>query len=131
MDDCIFCKIVKGEIPSEKILEMDNAYAFMDIGPLSEGHCLFIPKMHAERAHEVSDDALSEISKMIKKVVIAAGLKDYNILQNNGKIANQAVMHAHWHLIPKPNNKVGLKISWNPLQDVNQKAFADKIRNNL
>ena len=131
MDSCIFCKIVRGEIPSEKILETDNAYAFMDIGPLSEGHCLFIPKTHAERAHVVEDEVLSDISIMMKRVAIAAGIKDYNILQNNGEIAHQAVMHAHWHLIPKPSKELGLEISWNTKPSIDQSVIAERIRKNL
>ena len=129
--DCIFCKIVKGEIPSIKIYETDAIFGFMDISPLSEGHLMVIPKKHAARAHEVDDKALSEILPAFKKIALAMGVEDYNILQNNGAIAHQAIDHAHWHLIPKPNNKLGLGIIWNTLSNVDQSEIAEKIRENV
>ncbi len=128
--DCIFCKIGNGDIPCEKILETDKIIAFMDINPLSDGHVLFIPKMHAEKMHEVPDDVLMEILPAMKKVALALGVKNYNILQNNGKIAHQEVKHAHWHLIPKTENE-GLVISWKPKVDKNIEKIADQIRSNL
>ncbi len=129
-ENCIFCKIVRGDIPSDKILETENVLVFMDHSALSEGHCLFIPKIHAERAHDVADDALNEIMTQIKRVVLAMGIQDYNILQNNGKIAHQAVFHAHWHLIPKRQDE-GLNIIWKPIEGLDQTQIADKIRRKL
>jgi diadenosine tetraphosphate (Ap4A) HIT family hydrolase len=129
--DCIFCKIVTGEIPSHKIVETNHVLGFMDIGPLSDGHCLFIPKQHAERAHEVPDSALQEILIHVKNVANALGVENYNILQNNGEIAHQAVAHAHWHLIPKPSNDLGLKIQWDPIDGKNQAEIAQKIRDRI
>ncbi|KAL0090666.1 HIT-like domain-containing protein [Phycomyces blakesleeanus] len=113
-DNCIFCKIIRGDIPSMKILETDESFAFMDIDPLSKGHCLVIPKYHAEFLHQVPDEYLVDVMPLTKKIAIAAGLKEYNVLQNNGKLANQAVPHVHFHLIPKPNQTQGLSIHWKP-----------------
>jgi len=131
MDDCIFCKIIKGEIPSSKILETDNVFAFMDISPLSVGHCLFVPKKHAATAHTTDDETLSEILILMKKVAIAAGFENYNILQNNGRIAHQAVLHTHFHLIPKNSTEDGLSIGWRPKEAQDIETIRDKIINNL
>ncbi|KAI7852321.1 HIT-like domain-containing protein [Circinella umbellata] len=112
-DDCIFCKIIRGEIPSFKLVETDKSYSFMDIGPLSEGHALVIPKYHAEFFHQVPDEYLADILPVAKKIAKASKLDQYNVLQNNGKLANQ-VPHVHFHVIPKPNEKEGLGIRWEP-----------------
>ncbi|KAI0794373.1 HIT-like domain-containing protein [Fomes fomentarius] len=111
-DNCFFCKIANGEIPAFKILETDLNYAFLDIGPLSEGHTLIIPKYHSDRMDEVPDEYLAEILPLAKKIATAIGVVDYNILQNNGKIAHQHVFHVHFHVIPKPNEQEGLIIGW-------------------
>ncbi|MDH5401852.1 MAG: HIT domain-containing protein [Candidatus Heimdallarchaeota archaeon] len=131
MQDCLFCKIVNKEIPSEKIYETEHIYAFMDINPLADGHCLFIPKKHAKTLHDTPDTALADILIAIKKVVQVLDIKDYNILQNNGIIAHQAVFHAHWHLIPKPNKNEGLSILWNPRSSDRQEEIASIIREKL
>ena len=98
---CLFCRIVKGEIPSYKLIETAKSFAFLDIGPLSKGHALVIPKEHAEQMHQLSDESLADILPVAKKIANAIGAKDYNILQNNGKEAHQVVMHVHFHIIPK------------------------------
>ncbi|KAI8988248.1 HIT-like domain-containing protein [Mycotypha africana] len=112
--DCIFCKIIRGEIPSFKITETDKSYAFLDINPLSEGHALIIPKYHAEYFHQVPDDVLADMLPLAKKVALAIGLEgnQYNLLQNNGRMAHQEVFHVHFHIIPKPDTEKGLKIGW-------------------
>ncbi|KAF2000458.1 HIT-like protein [Amniculicola lignicola CBS 123094] len=109
---CIFCKIIKGEIPSMKIFESEKTFAFLDIGPLSRGHSLVIPKFHGVKLHDVPDDQLSEVLMVAKKIAVAQGLVDYNILQNNGRAAHQMVDHVHFHVIPKPNAEEGLGIEW-------------------
>ena len=105
MSDCIFCKIIKGEIPSSKVYEDDNCYAFLDIGPLSWGHTLIIPKKHYERITEMSPEEVaaltSVIPKLVSAVMKATGAEGLNVLQNNGVIAGQAVDHLHFHLIPR------------------------------
>ncbi|KAH8915486.1 HIT-like protein [Atractiella rhizophila] len=109
---CIFCKIIKGEIPSFKLVETSSIYAFLDIGPIAKGHALVIPKHHAVKFHELPDDALTDILPAAKKIALALGCENYNLLQNNGKIAHQFVDHVHFHIIPKPNDKEGLGVGW-------------------
>ena len=131
MTDSIFSKIIRGEVASHKIYEDDFVIAILDIGPLSEGHALVIPKEPAATLDELSDDhaaavgrVLPRIARAIKKVT---GAKSYNILQNNGSEAGQAVEHVHFHIIPcfkdrgdniqgKPDfrNGPGLRFEWNP-----------------
>ncbi|KAI8388153.1 HIT-like domain-containing protein [Radiomyces spectabilis] len=118
-DDCIFCKIIRGEIPSHKVAETDKSYCFLDINPLSEGHALVIPKYHAQFFHELPDDHLADLLPLAKKVAVASGLDQYNLLQNNGAMAHQVVPHVHFHIIPKPSQEQGLKIGW-PQQQPSQ-----------
>ncbi|KPI43038.1 Hit family protein 1 [Cyphellophora attinorum] len=109
---CIFCKIVKGEIPSLKLFESSSVFAFLDIQPLSRGHALVIPKHHAPTLTTLPDEHLSEILPVVKKLAIASGAENFNVLQNNGRIAHQQVDHVHFHMIPKPNEKEGLGVGW-------------------
>ncbi|ETW82260.1 hypothetical protein HETIRDRAFT_451819 [Heterobasidion irregulare TC 32-1] len=111
---CIFCKIIKGEIPSYKLVETDLSFSFLDIGPLSKGHALIIPKYHAAKLHEMPDEYLADALPIAKKIVNALGAENYNILQNNGRIAHQVVDHVHFHVIPKPSESdaEGLVIGW-------------------
>ncbi|KAH8791638.1 HIT-like domain-containing protein [Hyaloscypha finlandica] len=119
---CIFCKIVKGDIPSLKLFESDKVLAFLDINPLSRGHALVIPKHHGEKLTDIPDDALTEILPVVKKLVKATGAENYNVLQNNGRIAHQEVDHVHFHMIPKPNAEEGMSIGW-----PQQKTDFDKL----
>ncbi|KAJ2721204.1 Adenosine 5'-monophosphoramidase [Coemansia sp. Benny D115] len=109
---CIFCKIIKGEIPSFKLAETELSYAFLDIQPLSKGHALVIPRYHAEKMHELPDEFLADAMPLAKKIALAVGATDYNILQNNGRLAHQEVPHVHFHVIPKPNAEEGLGVGW-------------------
>ncbi|KAI8627497.1 HIT domain-containing protein [Xylariaceae sp. FL1651] len=127
MASCIFCKIIK-DIPCFKLFESDKTLAFLDIGPLSKGHALVIPKFHGEKLTDVPDDHLSEILPVAKKLVNATGATDYNLLQNNGRIAHQVVDHVHFHIIPKPNEQEGLGIGWptqKPDMDALKKYFEE------
>ncbi len=103
--DCLFCKIVAGEIPCCKVHEDDVSLAFMDIGPLGEGHVLLIPKSHFFTLDEMSADVaagvLSNLPALVKAVVSAVGCEGVNVLQNNGSIAGQLVPHVHFHIIPR------------------------------
>ena len=117
MDDCIFCKIIKGEIPSIKVYENDKVFAFADINPILNGHTLIIPKNHAENIHEISEEDLMAIAAASKKVAAAIkealGADGIACLQLNGRAVNQVVMHYHFHLIPKSANDPELKMtSW-------------------
>eukprot|EP00808_Paulinella_micropora_P032175 g58812.t1 len=113
---CIFCKIIKGEIPSIKLHETKLSLAFMDLNPLSQGHCLVIPKEHAIKTHELHEETMADVGrtlhKVSKAVVTATKCENYNILQNNGSEAGQVVMHVHYHIIPKPNKAEGLGVKW-------------------
>lgn len=103
--DCIFCKIVKGEIPCSKIYEDDKILAFLDINPVHKGHTLVIPKEHHEGIIDMPDDTLGELAKVAKKlakaVKKATGVDGFNIVQNNGADAGQDVFHFHLHIIPR------------------------------
>ncbi|KAF2835901.1 HIT-like protein [Patellaria atrata CBS 101060] len=120
---CIFCRIIKGEIPSFKLFESEKTLAFLDIGPLSKGHSLIIPKHHGAKLTDIPDDQLLEVLAVTKKIATATGATDYNILQNNGRIAHQMVDHVHFHFIPKPNEEEGLQIGW-PTKEADKGALA-------
>ncbi|MCF7853252.1 MAG: HIT family protein [Candidatus Pacebacteria bacterium] len=105
MADCIFCKIVAGEIPCEKILDTDVAFAFMDIGPLAEGHVLLIPRAHYETLDampaEEAGALLRHLPALVNAVRDVTGCEGVNVLQNNGRVAHQVVPHVHFHVIPR------------------------------
>ncbi|EPQ26226.1 uncharacterized protein PFL1_06161 [Pseudozyma flocculosa PF-1] len=131
--NCIFCKIIAGQIPSMKLVDTPKTYAFLDIGPLAEGHALVIPKHHGAKLHDIPDDDLRELLPVAKKIAIASGAQDYNILQNNGRIAHQVVDHVHFHVIPKPDEKQGLGVGWpttSPPKEELQKVF-DRLKERL
>ncbi|RSH90388.1 hit protein 1 [Saitozyma podzolica] len=129
---CIFCKIIKGEIPSMKLLETDTVFAFMDIGPIARGHCLVIPKHHAAKLTDLPDDQMADILPACKKLAAATGSENYNILQNNGRPAHQVVDHVHFHVIPKPadaSDKEGLVIGWPTQKDLSKDDIAKIFEN--
>ncbi|KAH0544012.1 hypothetical protein FGG08_001780 [Glutinoglossum americanum] len=101
-----------GDIPAFKLFESEKVLAFLDIQPLSRGHALVIPKHHGAKLTDIPDDQLEEILPVAKKLVLAAGAINYNILQNNGHLAHQEVDHVHFHMIPKPNDQEGLGVGW-------------------
>jgi histidine triad (HIT) family protein len=111
----IFDKIIAGEIPSHKVYEDDHVLAFLDIGPLSHGHTLVVPKERKAQLHQLSDEASAAIGRVLPRlcraVMQAAGATAYNVLQNNGSEAHQAVMHVHFHIIPRIGAK-GLGLGW-------------------
>lgn len=112
----IFDKIIAGEIPCHRVYEDEHVLAFLDIGPLSRGHTLVIPKEAKAQLHQLSDDASAAIGRVLPRlcraVMAATGATAYNVLQNNGSAAHQVVMHVHFHIIPKFND-AGLGIEWN------------------
>src|SRR5438552_8685756 len=101
----IFTRIIKGEIPSFKVYEDDRVFAFLDIGPLSRGHVLVVPKEEALTLDRLSEESSAAIGRVLPRlcraVMKATGATAYNILQNNGAAAHQAVDHVHFHIIPK------------------------------
>ncbi|KAK2739713.1 Adenosine 5'-monophosphoramidase [Onygenales sp. PD_40] len=128
---CIFCKIVKGEIPCFKLYESERVLAFLDIQPLSRGHALVIPKFHGVKLTDIPDPDLTELLPVAKKIAIASGAVDFNILQNNGRPAHQYVDHVHVHMIPKPDEKQGLGVGWPADMDSNKdelKALCEELK---
>ncbi|KAI9197282.1 HIT-like protein [Polychytrium aggregatum] len=120
--NCIFCKIIQGAIPSHKILETELTYAFLDINPISTGHVLVIPKYHAQFFHQVPEAHLADLLPAAQRIVKALGPAQYNLLQNNGRLAHQAVDHVHFHIIPKTETE-GLGIQW-PMKSPTQEELA-------
>lgn len=116
MADTIFTKIIAGEIPCHRVYEDDHVLAFLDINPLSPGHTLVIPKEPVETVDKMSDDAAAAIGRVLPRisraVLAATGATQFNILQNNGPMAHQAVLHVHFHIIPKLADGTGLGVGW-------------------
>jgi len=115
-DNCLFCKIIQGKIPCTKIVETDKVLGFIDIFPVSPGHCLVIPKYHSAKLNELPGEYLAAIGPLLgrvaKSVMQVTGTTDYNILQNNGANGHQAISHVHFHVIPKPSPEEGLIVTW-------------------
>jgi len=116
MADTIFAKIISGQIPCHKVYEDDKVLAFLDINPLARGHVLVVPKEIAETLDRLSEDSAAALGRVLPRlcraVMAATGVKEYNVLENNGPGAHQAVRHVHFHIIPKPNQAEGLGIAW-------------------
>lgn len=108
MEDCIFCKIIKGDIPCEKLYENEHVIAFLDIAPVNKGHALVVPKVHHKDLLDMPEKLFEEVGMVAKKVAKAqiSALKadGFNIGQNNGKAAGQDVFHFHMHVIPRFEN---------------------------
>jgi len=114
--ETIFSKILRGEIPCHKVYEDSHVLAFLDINPVARGHVLVIPREEVDTVDKLSDDACAAIGRVLPRisraVLAATGAKAFNILQNNGALAHQAVMHVHFHIIPKVDDASGLGIEW-------------------
>lgn len=123
MSDCIFCKIINGEIPSATVFENDEFKVILDRFPSGEGHVLIIPKNHVANIFEIDEEqagrlfALAvKVSKVMKEVF---SFENMNVLQNNGAVAGQSVFHFHMHLIPRYEND-GIDIKWNPTEPTDE-----------
>lgn len=116
--ETIFSKILRGELPCHKVYEDELVFAFLDIGPLSRGHVLVIPKEPAETLDRLSDESAAAIGRVLPRLCRAVkrvtGVEQYNVLENNGPLAHQAVFHVHFHIIPKPSDEEGLGVRWRP-----------------
>lgn len=136
MAETVFSKIIRGEIPCHPVYEDEQVLAFLDINPLSRGHTLVIPKEAVERVDQLSEDSGAALGRALvrvaRAVVAATGCTSYNILQNNGAAAHQAVMHVHFHIIPKYDGQ-GLGLGWKPgsLDADDGKALAAAINEKL
>lgn len=105
MNDCIFCKILNNEIPSFTVYEDEDFKAILDIAPATKGHVLIIPKEHSENIFELSNDKAEKLFLVAKKITTALknilNVSNFNLIQNNGRIAGQTVNHFHLHIIPR------------------------------
>ena len=116
-DDCIFCKIANGEIPSKTLYEDEQFRVILDLGPATKGHALILPKDHYANLYELPEETAAEAMKLAKKMAVKMTEKlhadGFNLVQNNGETAGQTVMHFHLHLIPRYEAD-GQHILWNP-----------------
>ncbi len=108
MSDCVFCRIIAGELPAAKVWESQSVLAFLDINPVTEGHTLVIPKSHAADITGVSEEQIWDVALALRAiapaVVDAVGAQGFNLLNNCGGVAGQAVEHVHFHIIPRKSN---------------------------
>ena len=128
----IFGKIIAGEIPCHRVYEDGHVLAFLDVSPLSPGHTLVIPTEAVATLAQLSDDSAAAIGRVLPRiaraVLAATGATDFNVLQNNGASAHQAVFHVHFHIIPKVAGQ-GLGIDWQPIktEGPDLKALSERI----
>jgi histidine triad (HIT) family protein len=137
MADTVFGKIIRGEIPCHRVYEDAQILAFLDINPLSRGHTLVVPKEPAATLDRLSDEAAAAVGRILPRlcraVIAATGTREYNVLENNGRGAHQAIDHVHFHIIPKPNASEGLGVSWpmNTLDPAAGAALAHEIARSI
>ena len=133
-DNCIFCKLANGQIPTNSIYEDDDFNVILDASPATKGHALILPKEHYANIFEIDEEILGKAAKLAKKIMIKEkdNLKcdGYNLLQNNGEVAGQTVFHFHMHLIPRyesDENKDVIQWSHIELSDDEMKEIKDKM----
>lgn len=118
-ENCIFCKIAGGEIPSRTVYEDEDFRAILDMGPATKGHTLILPKEHAANLYELPEETAAKVLPVAQKVAAILSKKlncaGLNLVQNNGEVAGQTVMHFHLHVIPRYEDD-GQRILWNPTQ---------------
>ena len=135
MPETIFAKILRKEIPCHRVYEDDHVLAFLDVNPIARGHTLVIPREPAETLDKLSDDAAAAIGRVLPRisraVLAATGASAYNVLQNNGPLAHQAVFHVHFHIIPKYDDGAGLGIGWNAAKIDGGEELAKAIASKL
>jgi histidine triad (HIT) family protein len=114
--DCVFCKIVAGQVPSAKVYEDDACIAFLDIGPLADAHLLLVPRAHYEWISDMPAEQVAAVAgripQLARAVMKVSRAEGFNVLQNNGKASGQAVPHVHFHIIPRREGD-GLGYRWN------------------
>ncbi|HLC95990.1 MAG TPA: HIT family protein [Candidatus Nanoarchaeia archaeon] len=129
--ECVFCKIIAGEIPSAKVYEDKGVIAFLDIAPGNEGHALVVPKKHHEFLTQVPEKELEPLFVCIQKVAkaqqAALGNQGFNVVLNNHTVAGQLVPHVHFHVIPRYDSD-GVHIHWPHLKNPHTKEVAEKIK---
>jgi histidine triad (HIT) family protein len=135
MSDCLFCKIIAGEIPSLKVYEDDYVLAFLDINPVKAGHTLVVPKNHAADVSQSSNEDLAQVMGVVRKIAPkiqeTVGGDGFNLMTNVGEAAGQSVFHTHFHIIPRFKDD-GLPM-WphDGATDEERVALAEKIKENL
>ena len=133
MEDCIFCKIIEGKIPSAKIYEDGKVVCFLDIMPANKGHCLVIPKNHSKDLSDMKDEDAEASIKAAKKVAkalsLSLGCQGFNLVMSNGLEAGQVVFHSHIHIVPRFKDD-GLKIKWphTKYKEGEMKEYAEKVK---
>ena len=131
MAETIFAKILRNEIPCHRVYEDDHVLAFLDINPISRGHTLVITREPVERLDQLSEESAAAIGRVLPRiaraVLAATGTTDWNLLQNNGAAAHQAVFHVHFHIIPKHADGSGLGIGWKSGTLADGEALAKEI----
>lgn len=135
MNDCLFCKIVKGEIPSERIYEDELTYAFLDITPVNPGHTLVVPKSHSLNILDAAERdvcaVMATIHKIAPKILKAVGAEAFNLGVNNGSAAGQVVPHLHFHIMPRFSDDGHCLWSGKHIGSGELAEIADKIRKEL
>lgn len=132
--DCIFCKIVKGELPSTKVYEDTDVLGFLDIKPVNPGHTLVIPKKHYVNIHDMPDELFGKVAIAAKKVadaLLKIGVKGVNIGMNNGEAAGQVVFHAHVHVMPRYGKDAFSLWVGKEYDGDERKVVAEKIKTSL
>lgn len=131
MAACIFCDIVAGSVPSHRVYEDDQVIAFLDIGPVTRGHTLVVPRAHAQTLDQLQPDSAAAVGRALVKVGGAVakitGAVAWNVLQNNGESAGQVVPHVHFHVIPRYDGD-GFSYDWRPGELTNEEAASLKMR---
>ena len=130
--NCIFCKIVSGEIPSATIYEDEHFMVILDVMPSSKGHALIIPKAHFRDLYELEDDLAAEVLVLAKKIVgrmkEVLGCDGYNLIQNNERAGGQTVFHFHMHLIPRyKGDNIGVHLKSGKLEDKDREEILEKF----
>ena len=133
-EQCVFCKIIAGEIPSTAVYEDDDFKAILDVNPAARGHVIIVPKKHAADIFELEDEEAAKVFPIAKKIATALkktyGCDEVNVLQNNGEAAGQTVFHLHVHVVPRYYGD-GVNIMWKPGETPDLNEVAEEIRKNL
>lgn len=135
MNDCLFCKIINGEIPSSKVYEDNEIIAFLDIMPTNPGHTLVVPKKHGKDIFEIDEDLLGKLAIAVKKiakaVMQATKATSFNLILNNGATAGQVIPHFHFHIVPRHEKDGYHHWKGKEYAEGEMRAMAEKIKNLL
>lgn len=133
-EECLFCKIIAGEIPSKAVYEDEDFKAILDVNPAARGHVIIIPKKHASNIYELEDEDAAKVFPIAKKIASALqktyGCDGVNVLQNNGEAAGQTVFHLHVHVVPRYYGD-DVQIMWEPGDTPDLDEVANEIKKNI